>query len=295
MTVSRKLMMTAATGGASPVGQAEYIVGGTFSWTCPAGVTSVCAVCIGPGGGGAGVNKSDGNAGGGGGGLGWTNNIAVTPGNSYTVEVGLGGAVNGILGPMGLRPSWFINQTTVRGSSGSNAGPNQQSPGGPGLGGTYVGDGGGNGGSAPSALTSTYCTGAGGAGGYSGDGGDGGGGGATPFNGSSGAGGGAGGGGQGGSNSYAGAGGGVDIFGEGTSGTGGLSVGSGTNDGGFGTGGSGGTDGALSGNSSTGGAYGGGGGGATKASQAGPGSAGAVRIIWGEGRAFPSTNTGNLP
>jgi hypothetical protein len=39
--------------------------------------------------------------------------------------------------------------------------------------------------------------------------------------------------------------------------------------------------------------YGGGGGGATLgASRAGGG--GAVRIIWGNGRAFPSTNTGNV-
>jgi hypothetical protein len=39
--------------------------------------------------------------------------------------------------------------------------------------------------------------------------------------------------------------------------------------------------------------YGGGGGGATSgASRAGGG--GAVRIIWGTGRAFPSTNTGNV-
>jgi hypothetical protein len=47
-----------------------------------------------------------------------------------------------------------------------------------------------------------------------------------------------------------------------------------------------------------GGLYGGGGGGSDNssgsASFSGDGAVGAVRIIWGDGRAFPSTNTGNL-
>jgi hypothetical protein len=40
--------------------------------------------------------------------------------------------------------------------------------------------------------------------------------------------------------------------------------------------------------------YGGGGGGHGLATYPRSGSPGAVRIIWGSGRAFPSTNTGNL-
>jgi hypothetical protein len=45
--------------------------------------------------------------------------------------------------------------------------------------------------------------------------------------------------------------------------------------------------------------YGGGGGGGTNNSggpgfDSGPGANGAVRIIWGPGRAFPSTSTGNF-
>jgi hypothetical protein len=47
-----------------------------------------------------------------------------------------------------------------------------------------------------------------------------------------------------------------------------------------------------------GGLYGGGGGGSddssSSAASAGNGASGVVRIIWGDGRAFPSTNTGNL-
>ena len=62
---------------------------GTYSWTCPAGVTSVQAICIGAGGGGAAGPSS----GGCGGGAGYASGSAVpvTPGDSYTVVVGAGG------------------------------------------------------------------------------------------------------------------------------------------------------------------------------------------------------------
>jgi hypothetical protein len=78
-------------------GQAEFTTPGTYSWTAPAGVTSVSVVCIGAGGAGTrGTSPSDENQlrqGGGAGGLGWKNNIPVTPGQSYTVVVGAGGNV----------------------------------------------------------------------------------------------------------------------------------------------------------------------------------------------------------
>ena len=67
----------------------EFTTPGTYSWMCPIGVTSVCVVCIG---GGAGGDNGHGNTAGGGGGLAWKNNIPVTPGVSYVVEVGAGGA-----------------------------------------------------------------------------------------------------------------------------------------------------------------------------------------------------------
>jgi len=70
----------------SVVGQQEYTTAGTYSWTCPAGVTSVSVVCVGAGGGGG-----DNSNGGSGGALAYKNNIAVVPGNSYTVYVGPGG------------------------------------------------------------------------------------------------------------------------------------------------------------------------------------------------------------
>ena len=66
-------------------GQIAYTTPGTYSWTAPAGVTSVCVVCVGGGGsGGAGYYVG----GGAGGGLAYKNNISVTPGSSYTVVVG---------------------------------------------------------------------------------------------------------------------------------------------------------------------------------------------------------------
>ena len=51
--------------------------------------------------------------------------------------------------------------------------------------------------------------------------------------------------------------------------------------------------GGTAGATPVGGLYGGGGGGGVLGPSA-IGGSGAVRIIWGTGRAFPSTNTGNL-
>ena len=252
-------------------GQAEWTTGGTYSWTCPAGVTSVCAVCVGSGGG----QRS-----GGGGGLGWKNNIPVTPGQSYTVEVGAGVQGNG-------STSYFIDANTV--SGGGGAGNAVQ-----GDGGGYVGDGGGNGGMGSIGAHGDH-GGGGGAGGYSGDGGTGGksqaGGATTGTDGT----GGAGGGGGGFSNGYTQGtgGGGVGIYGEGASGTGGSGDGGGWG----GQGGSGGETPPVSAsypNGRRGGAYGGGAG--TYSSYAWwdqNGGGGAVRLVWsvdGSPVAFPSTN-----
>ena len=249
-------------------GQAEWTTGGTYSWTCPAGVTSVCAVCVGSGGG----QRS-----GGGGGLGWKNNIPVTPGQSYTVEVGAVDTGNG-------SQSYFIDATTVQGGGGAGNGVQ-------GDGGGYVGDGGGNGGVGSIGAHGDH-GGGGGAGGYSGTGGTGGvsqaGGDTTGTDGT----GGAGGGGGGFSNGYAQGtgGGGVGIYGEGASGTGGTGQNAGQ-------GGSGGETPPVSAsypNGRRGGAYGGGAG-TYSSSQWWDqnGGGGAVRLVWsvdGSPVAFPSTN-----
>jgi hypothetical protein len=65
----------------------------TFSdsgaWTCPAGVTSVQALVVAGGGGGS---EQTAGGGGGGGGVVYSNSVSVTPGQTYTVTVGDGGA-----------------------------------------------------------------------------------------------------------------------------------------------------------------------------------------------------------
>lgn len=284
--------------------QAEYTTPGTYSWKCPDGVTNVSVVCV--GGGGGGHQYASYARGAGGGGLGWKNNIAVTPGSSYTVVVGAGGNRSTYVSATTAEDggdSYFINTSTVVGYGGKKG----NYGGTPGAGGGYVGDGGGNGGQG--GFGYVYAGGGGGAGGYSGNGGSGYQGSSTVYYGSgnSGTGGGGGGGGSCGSSDAAGCGGGVGIYGEGASG----SYGAGTSaDGHGGGGGSGGTDAANPGTSTTAtnfyagagsnfaGSYGGGGGGSDNSvNEAGNGAGGAVRIIWGDDlitRAFPSTNTGDV-
>jgi hypothetical protein len=79
-------------------GQQLFTTPGTYTWVCPEGVTSVCAVAVGGGGGGRERSSANGSttldgypSGGGGGGLGWKNNIPVEPGQQITVRVGAGG------------------------------------------------------------------------------------------------------------------------------------------------------------------------------------------------------------
>lgn len=264
---------------------------GTYTWVCPAGVNFVNAVCIGAGGGPMRYLASyDAEGGGCGGGLGWKNNIPVVPGNSYTVVVGSGGilysgTVAATRGGKGGN-SYFIDTATVCGFGGD--GGNYATAG---LGGSYVGDGGGRGGVGGLATVNSNYNhgGGGGAGGYTGAGGDG----ATmnagtAVSGSAGVGGAGGGGGNSlGYSTAAGAGAGVGVYGSGTSGAGGP--GSTTASGTRGSGGSSGVGGTVS---PSGGLYGGGG--AAGSTLDGPGAGGAVRLIWGPNRAFPSTNTADL-
>lgn len=247
-----------ALGAAAPAGEADpggHLFEGstsadkTFTWTCPAGVTSVCVVCIGSG-------KPNGGAGGG---LSYKNDIAVTPGTGYTVFIGWNSS---------NKRTYFISNTGLR-TDGRAGGTS-----------SYGADGGGYGGFG-------NVSGAG-AGGYSGNGGQ-----AYGETNQSGAAGSGGGGGAGGgvynypSNWAGGGGGGVGVYGEGSSGAGGSGVAGG---GGGSGGGAGGSCPGTSGPGGDGGNYGGAAGqGQNGAGTPGPG---AVRIIWGEGRSFPSTNVG---
>lgn len=264
-----------AEGSPAEPGGVLFTTTGSHSWTAPAGVTSVCVVCVG-GGGGGGSTGGSGGGGGGGGGLGWKNDIAVVPGTSYTVVVGAGGLDDSLTHG---GDSYFIDTSTVAGFGGTST---DSATGG--TGGGYAGDGGGNGGS-PDNSGATDSTGGGGAGGYSGNGG----GSAINSYGTAGSGGGGGGGAAGGSSDAASGGGGVGVYGEGASGAGGNYTG--IDAGAGGGGGSGGADGAAgTTRNGDGGEYGGGGAGAELNGETGAGAQGAVRIIWGTGRAFPSTN-----
>lgn len=192
--------------------------------------------------------------------LSYKNDIAVTPGSDYTVVVPAAGSAT--------RAS-FNGDAEV--SAGCNA--------------LRTGDGGGNG-----SDGSGYSM--GGAGGYSGNGG-----GATNLNGAAGDGGGGGGGGFGYNHppeqyGYTG-GGGVGILGEGSNGAGGAGcrgANCGINGGGGGSGGGSGASGSMSGYVTllAAGTPGG------QGYNAGLCKLGAVRIIWGSGRAFPSTNTADV-
>lgn len=69
-----------------------YTTPGTSYWTAPTGVTEVIAACWGAGGGGGFISAS-GGAGGGGGAFA-SSTLTVTPGNTYNVSIGTGGAAD---------------------------------------------------------------------------------------------------------------------------------------------------------------------------------------------------------
>lgn len=253
----------------APPGSESYTTAGTFTWVAPAGVTSVSVVAVGGRGDTAGCVA-------GGGGLGYKNNYSVTPGSSYSVQVG-GSANSGT--------SFFVSSVVVAGFGNSGS-----------SGGCYVGDGGGAGGRGDG--------GGGGAGGYSGTGGAG----SVTSSGTAGTGG-AGGGGGGGNTPDAGdrtggGGGGVGLFGQGSNGAGGAGGSSNPSGGGGGSGGTSGTSGQsipfvecgvtyYETRGGNGGSFGGGKGRPGTSPPAPSSGGGAVRIVWpGATRTFPSTCVG---
>lgn len=148
--ISSHQVETGGGGGSPAGGETIYMTSGSYSWTCPTGVTSVSVVAIGSGGASF---KGDSDqypyksASGGGGGLGYKNNISVTPGNTYTVVIGSTGSTsNG-------GDSYFIDTSTVKGGGGTKA----STAGSAGSGGNYTGDGGGNGGNG--VAQQSYCPG----------------------------------------------------------------------------------------------------------------------------------------
>ncbi len=132
---------------------------GTYSWVCPPGVTTVKVDVWGGGGAGGGAASVLGTsvgAGGGGGGCATSLLVAVTPGTTYSVVVGAGGAglVNGT-GADGAASSFSAGGIIAQGGKGgrvdaaTGAGGSATFTGGAGstgLAGTYSGAGGGAGG-----------------------------------------------------------------------------------------------------------------------------------------------------
>lgn len=274
-----------SAGAKSPAGQIAITKLGVTSWTVPPDVTSISAVIVGPG------NKTSGTRlGGAGGDLRYSIKFDVTPGETLDIYIATGG--DGTFTYIRRQTDPADTYLLKAGTGGSvNSTP---------IGGVI---GGGNGGAGGGGVGGSLGAGGGGAGGYAGKGGDGMSSdfsnGSQIYGGSAGVGGGGGGGGA-----YAGSGnqpiaggggggGGVGLFGTGANGK--LGVG------GFlpygGTGGSGGVDGgngasAAVGAVGAGGNYGGGGGGGGIAPAAA--GNGAARIIWGGGRAYPTTKVADV-
>ena len=80
-----------------------------YEFIVPAGVTSICAVCVGAGSQGS-YNWSE--MGGGGGGLAWMNGISVTPGEKLQIGVGLGRYSESNHNSHGAGSSWVARDTT---------------------------------------------------------------------------------------------------------------------------------------------------------------------------------------
>ena len=270
----------------------------SYSWTVPSGVGTVSIVCIsGGGGGGASTLSNNGvsGGGGGGGGLHWVNSVSVSAGETLLVTIGAGGAGGTASGQNNSTAGQESNVKRTTTSLSRVTG---------GLAGTYnvsnnslltaggvpstatLGGGGGTGGQARGGASGNGGAGGGGTGGYSNNGGSGGWYNIFP---SAGTGGGGGGGGavNGFTANITTGGGGVDVYGEGASGARALA----NNQSNQQT--TRGYRGSAVGTSTQIGTYGGGGTGAEDDSgnAGGNGNAGVVRIIWGEGRAFPTTNT----
>lgn len=285
--MSVKNILLASSGGftAQP-GEVTFTT--SSSWVVPEGVTEISAVCI--GGGGGGLGSGSGGGGGAGGDLRWGNNIPVVPLETLTITVGTGG-LGSLTNPSASGAGGFSR--IARGAQvlleAAGGGPNTLT----GTGGVRNGTsstiggsiGGGNGGDAPDGTTG-MSPGGGGAGGYSGNGGSSS---LTVAVMSGGSGGGASAGGTGGSTYQGGSGGGVSVYGEGPSGPTGATTSTNGDDGFGGSYGAGSLQESLC-NKRTGHRFGGGGGGDDSSTSGGNGAQGAVRIIWGTNRAFPSTN-----
>lgn len=147
-------------------GQDSYESAGSYTWTCPTGITKVSVVAV-----GAGAGAGSAFVGGGGGALAYVNNISVTAGQGYTVTVGAAGSSGGnssfesTVVAQGGQTTTGGAVTTGTGGAGGNS-----SGGGGGGAGGYSGAGGasqsdGSGGGGGGGANPNYANNAGGGGG----------------------------------------------------------------------------------------------------------------------------------
>ena len=118
-----------------------YYAPGSYTWTCPAGVTSITVQAWGAGGGGGGGATVVNAAGGGGGGGAYAQStIAVVPGTGYTIivgSVGTAGASSGANGAAGGNSSFGTTLVVAAGGSGGS-GTTSTTPGAGGAGGAIA-------------------------------------------------------------------------------------------------------------------------------------------------------------
>ena len=263
----RNLMGAAGAGGEAPSGQ--FMLQGycsdsaattvTYDWTVPDDVTSISAVCVGGGEPGEKDTNANSPEGGAGGDLRYVNDIAVTPGE--TLEIGAAIGWQGDGDEQDSAHSGKGGASWIKRGAGSSATSLVYAEGGNGSG-TNVGTGEDG---DPGGLSNDQGGGGGGAGGYT-----------ASDDGQSGAAG----------NSLGRHGGGIGL-------TGNNETPHGTTQSYYGSGGAYGEYWNNSGPFR--GCYGGGGGGNTGTGWSSMGAPGAVRIIWGEGRSFPSNAQGVFP
>ena len=281
----------------SPVGQIAYTTPGTYTFTVPDGVTSLCVVCV--GGGGSGAKTSGGSVAGTSGEDSSFGSIVIAgggQGGSIALAVAAGGSGSALSSTVGGGNGGSGGSGDIFWSGGGGGGAGGYSgPGGTGGTPGSSGSGGGGGGGAWASSVAYSNVGGGGGGvGILGEGASGAGGVLTSLDA------------YGGGGGSGGASGGAGAFSESYGRPGGLYGGGGGGDSSsIGGGGGGGLRYVSNVSVSPGATYtvtvgaggvapsyspGEGGGGA-----GGNGGGGAVRIIWGAGRSFPSTNTVDLP
>ena len=128
ITTSRPVVYTSIVRWTNTGSQAFSVLAGpsptvsNTSWTCPVGVTSIEVLVVAGGGSGGNCQDNSGANGGGGGagGLIYSSNFTVTPGTSYTVTVGAGGASQTTAGVWGNNGSnsVFGSLTAIGGGGG---------------------------------------------------------------------------------------------------------------------------------------------------------------------------------